>query len=174
MLHILCTKYHYVFIIFHPTVKPENTSISTNRDNNTFVQGENITLHCLSLSKPQRCNVTFYNGSDVMQTYTDKTCNGGVAASYVLPNIDGCGLKSYSCKVENEYGTDSFIIDLTYTGNWRKRLFCHRIKGSRYLNKEKRLNWIINKLFFQEAACCHYSRPFFHSVLEWFQWCLII
>lgn len=107
-------------MLFSSIVKPENTSISSNRNNNTFVKGENVTLHCSSFSKPQLCNVTFYSDSNAIHTYVDKMCNGGVAASHVLPNIDGCGFKNFSCKVENEYGTsDTSSISLTYTGNYK-------------------------------------------------------
>lgn len=109
--------------MFPFAVEPENVSISTNRGNNTFVQGENITLHCSSLSKPQLCNITFYNGSDIIQTYIDKTCDGVVVASHVLPNIDGCGLKLFSCKVDNEYGSSSSSVNITYTGKPTLLLF---------------------------------------------------
>lgn len=110
------TIHSFVFPPFCSTVKPESTSLSSNRNNNTFLRGENVTLLCSSLSKPQRCNVTFYNGSKLIKRYTDMICNGSVAARHIIPYIDGCGWRNFSCKADNEYGS-SGLGDIALTIN---------------------------------------------------------
>ncbi|XP_031565588.1 hemicentin-1-like, partial [Actinia tenebrosa] len=85
-------------IYINVTYKPEHTIISTNRSNNTFLKGEHVKLSCASTSKPQLCNVTFYHGNTVIQSYYNKTCAGADAASHVIHSIDGCNLEEYSCR----------------------------------------------------------------------------
>lgn len=80
------------------------------------MRGENVTLLCSSNSKPQNCNITFYYESHVIGTYLDRTCAGDVAASHLIVNISGCNFEAYSCKAENQYGSEEDKLNFTIKG----------------------------------------------------------